>query len=384
MKRISTERRPDWEERVEAVGLSFHHTVEGLYWDESAYYEFSADEVDLLERSTNELQEMCIAAAQHVIDHDRFAELAIPPEAVPLIKLTWEEEPPAVYGRFDFAYDGASPPKLLEYNADTPTALLESSVVQWFWLQDTQPEADQFNSIHERLIAKWSELWDDLLAFPLYFTCTRGSIEDRVTTGYLQDTAEQAGLLTAFIAVEDIGWDHERRQFVDLSHRPITNLFKLYPWEWLLGETFAPYLIESHGWMQWIEPIWKLLLSNKGLLPILWELYPGHPNLLEAYRDEPRGLRSYVRKPLYSREGGNILICREGQTLQETDGDYGAEGFIYQELAPLPCFEGNFPIVGSWVIDQESAGIGIRETRTLITDNTSRFVPHLFRHGSVP
>lgn len=380
MKRIATEARPQWEQRVEAVGLAFHHTAEGLYWDESAYYEFSSEEVDLLERATNELQELCIAAAQHVIDHDRFAELAIPPEAVPLIKLAWEEEPPAVYGRFDLAYDGTSPPRLLEYNADTPTALLESSVVQWFWLQDTRPDADQFNSIHERLIAKWTELWDYLLAFPLYFSCTRGSIEDRVTTGYLQDTAEQAGLLTAFIAVEDIGWDSGRNLFVDLDNRPITNLFKLYPWEWLLGETFGPCLIETHEQMQWIEPIWKLLLSNKGLLPILWELYPGHPNLLETYRDEPHDMRSYARKPLFSREGGNILICSEGQTLQETEGDYGAEGFIYQELAPLPCFDGHYPVIGSWVIDQESAGIGIRETRTLITDNASRFVPHLFLH----
>ncbi len=380
MKRISTEPRPHWESKVEEVGLAFHHTPEGLYWDESAHYEFTSGEVDLIERATNELHEMCMAAAQHVIDHDRFDDLAIPPEAVPLIKLTWEEEPPAIYGRFDLAYDGKSPPKLLEYNADTPTSLLESSVVQWFWLQDVHPEADQFNSIHERLVAKWKELWDYLLAFPLYFACTHGSIEDRVTVAYMQDTAEQAGILTSFITVQDIGWDHAKREFVDLDGRTITNLFKLYPWEWLLGETFGRYLIESHGQMQWIEPIWKLLLSNKGLLPILWELYPGHPNLLETYLGEPRDMTSYVRKPIYSREGGNIRICSHGCTLQETDGDYGEEGFIYQELAPLPCFDGNYPILGSWVIDQESAGIGIRETRTLITDNASRFVPHLFVH----
>lgn len=379
MRRIAGERRLDWERRVEDVGLVFHHTPEGLYWDESTHYEFSADEVDMLERATNELHEMCLTAAQHVIDHERFDELAIPPEAVSLIKLSWEEEPPAVYGRFDFAYDGHSPPKLLEYNADTPTSLLESSVVQWFWLQDTHPDADQFNSIHERLIAKWTELWDYLLAFPLYFTCIRDSVEDRVTTSYLQDTAEQAGILTAFIAVEDIGWDHERRQFVDLNGRPITNLFKLYPWEWLLGETFGPYLIESHAQMQWIEPIWKLLLSNKGLLPILWELYPGHPNLLAAYRDHPHGMPSYVRKPIFSREGANVTLHADGCTLQETDGDYGEEGYIFQQMAPLACFDGSYPIIGSWVIDQEAAGIGIRESTTLITDNVSRFVPHLFR-----
>lgn len=73
---------------------------------------------------------------------------------------SWNEEPPAIYGRFDLAYDGIHPPKLLEYNADTPTALLEASVVQWYWLQDVFPKDDQFNSIHEHLVAKWKELKD--------------------------------------------------------------------------------------------------------------------------------------------------------------------------------------------------------------------------------
>lgn len=59
-------------------------------------------------------------------------------------------------------------------------------------------------------------------------------------------------------------------------------------------------------------------------------------------------------------------------------GGYGEEGFIYQQLALLRDFGGKYPVLGSWVIDGESAGIGIRETDTLITDNYSRFVPHFF------
>ncbi len=377
MKRKSIESRDNWEKKVEEVGLLFHHTPEGLYWDETAYYRFTARQVDELERATNELHALCLEAVQHIIDEDRFADLAIPPAAVPLIRQAWEDEPPSLYGRFDFSYDGKSPPKLLEYNADTPTSLLEASVVQWFWLEERFRGADQFNSIHERLIAKWTELKDYISAYPLYFTCGGGSVEDATTVGYLQDTAQQAGIPTAWILVEDIGWDDGLRQFVDLQDGRITSLFKLYPWEWLLSDEFGPCLLEAYREMQWIEPMWKLILSNKGILPILWELYPGHPNLLETYFEGPRHLTDFVRKPLYSREGANVLIQRADGGRIESGGSYGAEGHIYQRLALLPEFDGNFPLIGSWVIDGESAGIGIRETRTPVTDNYSRFIPHL-------
>ncbi len=129
--------------------------------------EFTAAEVDTLEAAANELQTMCLAAAQHVIDKQRYAELAIPAAAVPLIEWAWDQEPPAVYGRFDIAWGGdgeRAAPKLLEYNADTPTALLEAAVVQWFWLRDVYPALDQFNSIHERLIAKWKDVQGYLTA----------------------------------------------------------------------------------------------------------------------------------------------------------------------------------------------------------------------------
>ena len=124
-----------------------------------------------------------------------------------------------------------------------------------------------------------------------------------------------------------------------------------------------------------------MLLSNKGILPILWELYPGHPNLLEARFDGPAAMESWVRKPLLGREGANITMHRPESDL-ETDGAYGEEGFIYQDLARIASFDGKYPVVGSWLIGHQpgnaAAGIGIRESDTPITDNFSQFVPHLF------
>jgi glutathionylspermidine synthase len=155
------------------------------------------------------------------------------------------------------------------------------------------------------------------------------------------------------------------------------NIFKLYPWEWLLAEQFGPQVIETYDEMCWIEPIWKMILSNKGILPILWELNPGHPNLLEAHFDNRGEMKDYVRKPMLSREGANISIFKDGREMH-TAGTYGEEGYIYQALAEIPNFEGNYPVLGCWVINGHSAGMGIRETPGLITFERDRFVPHLF------
>jgi glutathionylspermidine synthase len=378
VERISIDPRPDWQQKVEELGLIYHHTPIGPYWNESAYYRFSAKQIKELEAATNAVHELCLQAAQHIIDKKRYAELKIPAAAIPLVEWAWEKEPPAIYGRMDFAWDGVHPPKLLEYNADTPTALLEAAVVQWYWLEERLPKSDQFNSIHERLVAKWKELRHYLPGSPLYFAHVDDQQgEDLMTATYMRDTAAQAELETRGIFIKDIGWDSDRECFVDLDGSMIVSLFKLYPWEWILQEEFGGHALETYKLVTWIEPIWKMLLSNKGILPVLWELFPNHPNLLETHFGDPARMDQYVRKPLFSREGANVLI-QDNQGSVETEGTYGQEGFVYQALAEVPAFDGFYPIVGSWVIDGEAGGMGIRESRERVTTNLSSFVPHLF------
>lgn len=378
--------RAGWQKKMEAQGFVYH-SVEGVpYWDESVYYEFSPQQVDDLERATNNLHELCLNAVQHVIDNDRFSQMAIPPALAPLIRRSWEEEHPAIYGRFDLRYDGKGSAKLLEYNADTPTSLLEAAVIQWSWMEERFPGKDQFNSIHDRLIAKWSELKQYLREGPLHLTSASG-VEDFMTVNYLADLARQAGLDARTIGISDIGWHAKKKRFVDMDETLISNVFKLYPWEWLMNETFAEQLVESFEKTFWIEPPWKLILSNKAILPILWELNTGHPNLLPAFFEEEKLFAAdadgrSVRKPFYSREGANVSILNGGVNVASTGGEYGEEGYVYQQFCPLPDFDGSFPVLGSWVIDGVSAGIGIREADTLITGNTSRFVPHVI--GGAP
>ncbi len=373
MQRHPSRARPDWREKVEALGFTFHSHETGPYWDETACYELTRAEVDTLEAAANTLHYLCIDAAQAVVENRWWDRLGIPAAAIPTIVRSWEQDQFSLYGRFDLAFDGNGPPKLLEYNADTPTALLEGSVAQWFWLEEQQPGADQFNSIHERLIEAWRR-WHGR---PIHFSSIKEHDEDEQTVLYLRDTCEQAGVPTQSVYIEDIGWDPSRNCFVDLDCRPIERCFKLYPWEWLWHEEFAAHLAGDS--VQWIEPPWKMLLSNKGLLSLLWELFPGHPNLLPAFETAEPLRGDYVRKPRLSREGNNVACVRGGVLLEESGGDYGQDGYVYQALAPLPSFDGNRPVCGVWVVDHEAAGLGIREDTRLITGNLSRFVPHFFK-----
>jgi glutathionylspermidine synthase len=329
------------------------------------------------------LHARCLDAAEAVIAHGWWDRLGLPPAARPAILRSWERDDFSLYGRFDLAFDGRGAPKLLEYNADTPTALVEAAVAQWYWLQETRPGADQFNSLHERLVAAWRRWAATLPAAPdgsapaVHFCAVRDHAEDEQTVLYLRDTATQAGLATHGLTVDELGWAPHAGVFVDADFRPVEHCFKLYPWEWLWAEEFAPHLAGDP--VHFFEPAWKMLLSNKALLPILWELFPGHPNLLPAYdRPEPLGTR-FVRKPRLGREGANVARIEGGVAVEETGGAYGDEGWIYQAIADLPDHDGHHAVCGVWIVDHEPAGLGLREDTRRITGNLSRFVPHYFR-----
>ncbi|MCW3081391.1 glutathionylspermidine synthase family protein, partial [Segetibacter sp.] len=366
MFRKTTTPRNNWQAEVEKLGFGFH-TTNVPYWDESAYYEFTIDEVLKIEKATNEVWNLCLEAVDHVIDNRLYNKFNIPDWLIPYIEKTWTEDHPSIFGRFDFCVKEGQI-KLLEFNADTPTSLYEAGIVQWFWLQDFDKNKDQFNSIHEKLIAYWKHLKTYLYPAPLHFACLKETLEDLTNTEYLRDCAIQAGLETKLIFIDDIGWDEHARMFIDMEDEPMKNIFKLYPWEWIVADDFGRSILLDVNRPFWIEPAWKMLLSNKAILPILWELFPEHPNLLPSYFETGK-LTSYVKKPILSREGANINIIQEGELLQASEGEYGKEGYIFQELFTLPGFDGNYPVIGSWVIGQEAAGIGIRESKTLITDN---------------
>jgi glutathionylspermidine synthase len=236
--------------------------------------------------------------------------------------------------------------------------------------------ADQFNSLHEKLEARFRQI------FPaggfVHFASDPDSVEDRQNVKYLEDIAAQAGIEPKFVPIDDIGLDADGR-FVDQDNYLIGALFKLYPWEDMFREDYAGKIRGSKT--RFLEPPWKAVLSNKGMLPLLWRRHAGHPNLLPAFfEDDPASAElanSYVRKPLFSREGANIELVAAGRRAKVLDQGYGEEGQIRQGLHLLTPFEGNYPVVGAWMVGDEPAGVGIREDRSRVTKNLSRFVPHV-------
>ncbi|SFJ28897.1 glutathionylspermidine synthase family protein [Myroides guanonis] len=368
---------PNWQNRLEELGFGYHTDGDLPYWIDSYYYSISEDFADQVFDATTELWDMCIKAVDHVISNKKYELFQIPLFIQEHIEKSWEGDSPSIYGRFDFAYDRTNDQlKVLEFNADTPTSLFETGVIQWHWMQHYfGTTKDQFNAVHEQLISSWKTIIPYLKGNTLHFTCMRDTLEDLTNVEYLRDCAMQAGIHTKLIFIDDIGWNGET--FVDLEEEVITDIFKLYPWEWMVYESFALHIPNDVAEAHWIEPSWKMILSNKAILAVLWELYPNHPLLLETYFDDPKGMEDYVKKPLLSREGANITLYKNNSIVEATPGDYGQEGYICQALAPIIKEETGYSIIGSWVVGQEACGITFRESDNLITTNKSRFIPHI-------
>ena len=374
MRRVEVEPRPDWGLRCKALGFDFH-TAEKPYWNERAVYEFTGADVARIEAAAIELHRLCLLAVDHVIGKGLLARVGVPKEYQDWVSNSWHRREPALLGRFDLAYDGLGEPKLLEYNADTPMSLLESAVVQWYWLEETRRgEWDQFNSLHQRIIARWHEMLPEK-AF-VHFICQRESAEDVAHVRYLLDTLTQANRAGTIIDISDVGSDLGAAFFIDRTERPIEHAFKLYPWDWMFTDRFGRDVMSRRT--QFIEPAWRVLLNSKGLLPVLWELFPDHPNLLPAYwSPRPFERDPYVSKPIQGREGANIKIVgiKDGDS---TLGPYGGRR-VYQAFARLFRSIDRYAVVGAWMVGDAPAGMNVREDATRIIGGGSQFVPHVFR-----
>ncbi|PMN72157.1 glutathionylspermidine synthase family protein [Enterovibrio norvegicus] len=385
MFRRDISERPHWRELAKKYGFGFHSMYDAPYWDETAYYQFNLKQIEEdLEKPTEDIHQMCLDVVEKVVRDDALLQrFGIPESMWDLVADSWRRRDPSLYARLDFAYDGVNPAKLYENNADTPTSLFETGFWQWVWLEDVvdsgriHRSADQFNILQDFIIQRFADLARRQPGQTLHFSCCKDTEEDRATVQYLEDCAIEAGLHTAFVFVEDIGIN-THGEFIDLTNRPIRWMFKLYPWEFMFDEEYATHLKTST--VNWLEPMWKSVLSNKALLPMLWQMQPNHPNLLPAYfADDPKAssLTDYVIKPLFSREGANIEIIRDGKSFVKTDGPYASTQAIVQQYQPLPKFGDSYTLIGSWLVNDRAAGISIREDASLITQDVARYIPHI-------
>lgn len=372
MERFNMTPRSDYREKIEALGFDFH----GDYWREEAYYRFTPAEIERLEEATREAYRMYCEAAEYIIsEKPDFMErmLQIPAEVCERICESWNRDELSLYGRFDFLLDEKGVPRILEFNADTPTSLLEASVIQWQWKEECFPECDQYNGIHEGLVQSWKDIFP--AGSNIHFVGALDDHEDTGTLQYLASTAMEAGYSTRVLDINSMNL--QNGLFYDPSGECIQKCFKLYPWEWMIDESPDGCLAQ----VEWLEPIWKLVMSNKAILSILYELFPDSPYVLPCYLSRPQqGV--FCKEPVFSREGHNVSVVdirqwEEHALLKETEGDYNTGAYVYQEYVKPVAYSGRYPVIGSWIVGGEPAGIGIRENRTEITDNLSEFVPHI-------
>ncbi|MCX6878757.1 MAG: glutathionylspermidine synthase family protein [Verrucomicrobia bacterium] len=365
--------RPGWKQRVEAAGLTWHGAGGVPYWNENQHLVLTLEAAEVLEDAASELHALCLEACEQIARRDWWARLAIPEAAIGLVQTSWLAADFSLYGRFDLAWDGTGQPKLLEYNADTPTSLLEAAVIQWQWLEDTFPQSDQLNSIHEALVERWRAVSEPTV----HFACAWDHLEDRQTIAYLAETAEQAGKSVVLMDIEEIGFSPEGR-FTDPAELPIGKLFKLYPWEWMAQEAFFAEIAQERA--RFIEPAWKMLLSNKGLLPILWELNPGHPLLLPASLSREalcsQGVSRWVEKPFFGREGSGVALLERGTRVAQGAAGPPGEPLVYQQCAGLFTAERKHFVWGLWMVGDECRGLSVRGDPSPVTGNLSQFFPH--------
>eukprot|EP00927_Polykrikos_kofoidii_P071932 TRINITY_DN6810_c1_g1_i1.p1 TRINITY_DN6810_c1_g1~~TRINITY_DN6810_c1_g1_i1.p1 ORF type:complete len:1098 (-),score=155.66 TRINITY_DN6810_c1_g1_i1:84-3356(-) len=400
VRRVCVQARSNWKDRCEDAGFLFHSAAgirwspdwmgsyghQDPYWCEDAAYVFSARGADELSRASWEIHNMCLEAVERVVNDeglmDRFE---IPVCTRDAVRRSWQHRQPDLIGRFDMLYDGQSPPKLLEYNADTPTLLIESSAVQAQWREDRHATGirltngsslvssnfTQFNHIESALLASWPQfargsaeaagLATGTNSTDLHwiFAAQRASVEEACNIDYLARTARRAGLSTEPVELSDLHVDSQGRvrcksagqddfggaalgraslnggeSVAEDGGRLVQALWKLYPYEWLAEEELGTAL-DWHGrpdpGMIWAEPPWKLVVSNKAILPLLWEMFPDHPNLLPAFftASEAKAYED-LRKPSASEEWGWVSkprFGREGIGIRYSFGAPSLESF---------------------------------------------------------
>ncbi|EAL4539520.1 glutathionylspermidine synthase family protein [Campylobacter upsaliensis] len=375
---------------LESIGFSWHTDEDGSDYLDNKLICVSKNEANAYYEAANELYDMFVAAAQNVIDNDRFDELGIPFNLIDAIKMSWENEVHwHLYGRFDFAggLDG-KPIKLIEFNADTPTSLFESAILQWAMLkQNNLDEHLQFNSIYESLMDNFKrlitldesveEFEEHYRSWKILFSSVAGNKEEELTTKLLAHIAKDAGFECDFAYVDEVEFGEEGIFKNGINYE---YWFKLIPWEEIAIEEgeLAMLLTQIMRNQKAIilNPAYTLLFQSKGILKILWELYPNHPLLLESSYEPLQG-KDFVKKPMFGREGANISIVKDDVKLQENIGPYGNNKMIYQQYYELNSNENEYYQAGVFFA-YEGCGLGFRKGG-LIIDNASKFVGHIIK-----
>ena len=375
---------------LDKIGFYWHTDPDDTPYVASEIVEVNSNEADAYYEAANELYDMFAEAGDYVIENELFHEIGIPFNLIDAVKMSWDNDVHwHLYGRFDFAggLDG-KPIKLIEFNADTPTALFETSILQWATLQlNNMEESHQFNNLYEAIKDNFkrliimdedvSEFEERYEGWKILFSSVKDNEEEESTVKLLQNIANEAGFQTEFAYIDEVEFSAEEGVFYNDEN--YEYFFKLIPWEDIaIDESDLAMLLTQIMQNQKaiiLNPAYTLMFQSKAFMKILWDLYPNHPLLLETSFDPLEGM-AQVEKRIFGREGANTVIVDENQkVMAETDGEYGEFGVIYQEYVELPTNDKGESYQAGVFYAFEGCGLGFRKGG-LILDNYSKFVGH--------
>lgn len=394
MERISITPRADWQAKVEALGFSWHSPDGQPYWNEGAYWKFSSADVENIRSVVSDGYAMLIDAVTFVIENKQLPLFGYDDDTIEMIESSWERRgrEPMLYGRFDLAFSGGQA-RILEFQADNPGNLFETSMVQRYWVTEALPGAAQMNSLHEMLVAQFRRI--NLLnrsfldSSPMHITTLTPNPEAEVNASYLLNVAQEAGVIAKFVGLGDIAWqepmyDGEYGTFQDADGVEIRSLVKLAPLNWMLQDSFGEHMIELivDNQFQIVEPAWKLVAQNKRIWTTVWDRNQFHPALLNTSSVLAPLIATaadgYVTKPCNGLEGQNITMRNfVGEVIDSTEGAFAGDQFVYQERALLAQADGQFAVISAWTAPDTLCGLSVRESPNAIVDSSATFVPHI-------
>ncbi|WP_448188939.1 glutathionylspermidine synthase family protein [Azospirillum sp. sgz301742] len=387
MRRVKATGRVDWRPGLRKYPYGMAASAAGALWREDARYEFSAQQIDLIESVADELHGMVREGLRAVVEDKLLSDLGLRGEAARLVDASWtdywrpggiNERAGCLVGRLTLAYDGRDSVKLLACNYDMAPGLFAAALVQRNWLEAMAPDADQFNGLHEALIERWEELVHGVPGRArLHFACATPDPMREGELIYLAATAAEAGIETVLLPLQDIGWEDGR--FRDQAGEAIAWLAKLYPWEALGSDAFVQRL-RSAG-MGVLEPAWCWAASNHGLLAVLWHLYPGHANLCRAALDDSAlgPVEAVTVRSLFGLDHAATRLGEHGRVVAEAGAVAEPGGWLWLETPPTFEQDGVHAVLDAWIIGDKCLGMMVREAAGPLVGADAAVVPHLFR-----
>lgn len=348
-----------------------------------------------------------------------WTELGLPEAAFGALQLRFDDTVPTMIGRFDFALtpDG---PKMLEFNSDTPTGIVEAfhvngRICEAYGAVDPNEGCRMaLAAAFERMLRLYREA--GYAARRVVFSALDWHEEDAGTTRYLLQQSGVAG--AGFVPLADLRVEGDRLWAPSLlpegtavaageppSMQPVDVLYRLHALEKLAEDRDTDgYPTGEHALrliadrrLAIMNPPSGFVAQTKALQALIWNLHEAGEFFTEEEHDTIRRYMlptylepcfeagmPYVAKPILGREGSGVTIYDGSGAARESSGEneYADQPMVYQQYTELPPvrvetasgpFDGRL-LWGCFLIDGRGSAVVTRVGGT-ITNNLSYYLP---------